>query len=52
MEALRGLETEGLDLAVTVKPAAGEAGLDELRDELRKLVTEVRARWAGGSESD
>jgi hypothetical protein len=52
MEALRGLDTNGLDIAVTVKPSAESKSLGEMREELGKLVTEIRARWASGSESD
>lgn len=52
VEALRGLDTTGLDIAVTVKPSAEERSLDELREELRKLIAEIRTRWANGSASD
>jgi RNase P protein component len=50
-EAMRGIASEGLDLTVTVKPAAREQSLEQLREELRNLVMEVRSRWEGGSES-
>jgi RNase P protein component len=52
LEAVRDLDVNGLDIAVTVKPSAGAKSLDELRDELRNLVMEIRARWADGSASD
>jgi ribonuclease P protein component len=52
MEAVKGMDLNGLDIAVTVKPSAGAKSLDELRDELRNLVMEIRARWADGSASD
>jgi ribonuclease P protein component len=51
-EALVGIETGGLDIAVTVKPEAREQSIDELREELRRLVAELRKRWADGSASD
>ena len=54
-EALRGLDEgllQGVDVAVTVKPAAGSKSLAEMQEELRFLVAEVRARWADGSGSD
>ena len=53
-EAIRSIDlapADGLDIAVTVKTAANEAGFQRLRDELQCLVTEMQARWADGSAS-
>lgn len=43
---------QGMDVVVTVKPAIYGAKANEIEEELKNLVTELRSRWANGSASD